>query len=117
MCDQPCIEMDCHGEDWCAITCAAALVGRKWHPVIIHRLLQQGPMRFNELRDAIDGITNKVLSNNLDALEANGLVHRDIIDDKPVKVEYSLTDLGASLEPVIDALQDWGSDHITPPEE
>ncbi len=107
--------MDCQGADWCAITCAAALIGKKWHPVIIHRLLKKGPLRFNELKDEIDGITNKVLSSNLSALEASELVERTVVKEKPVQVEYALTDLGASLEPVITALQDWGNNHLTAP--
>ncbi len=113
--EQPCMEMDCQGADWCAITCAASLVGRKWHPVIIHRLLVYGPLRFNELKAEIDGITNKVLSSNLEALEDNGLLNREIANEKPVRVEYSLTELGTSLEPVITALQEWGEEHLTPP--
>lgn len=112
--EDDCIAVWCAGDNWCAITCTMELINNKWHPVIIDRLLDRGPLRFNQILDEIDGITNKVLSESLDDLEENGLVNRRIVDEKPVQVEYMLTDRGRSLEPVIRALEDWGTKHLRP---
>jgi DNA-binding HxlR family transcriptional regulator len=95
------LEVWCAGEDWCPVTTTASLIGKKWHPVIIHRLLDNGPSGFNELKDDVDGISSKVLSDSLEDLQDNGLVHREVVSEQPFRVNYSLTDRGASLEPVI----------------
>ena len=109
------LEVWCAGEEWCPVTTTATLIGKKWHPVIIHRLLEHGPSGFNELKTNVDGISSKVLSDSLDDLEEKQLVDREIISEKPVRVQYSLTDHGHSLEPVIFAMRDWGLEHITEP--
>lgn len=105
----------CAGKEWCPITTTATLIGKKWHPVIVHRLLEEGPLGFNALKEAVDGISSKVLSDSLEDLEEKRLVDREIISDKPFRVEYSLTDHGESLEPVIYAMRDWGVEHLTKP--
>lgn len=109
----------CEGEDWCALTCAARLLGKKWHPVIISRLMADGPLGFNELKRRTGQISSKVLSDSLDTLEEEDLVDREIVNEKPVRVNYSLTEQGRSLEPVIDAMRAWGEEHLEPssPEE
>lgn len=107
----------CPGEGWCSITATASVVGKKWHPVIIHRLLSNGPLGFNALQDEVNGISSKVLSESLDDLEEKRMVSRTIVSEKPVRVEYALTDLGESLEPVVMALADWGEQHLDPVEE
>ncbi|QHS16702.1 winged helix-turn-helix transcriptional regulator [Halopenitus persicus] len=109
------LEVWCAGEDWCPVTTTATLIGKKWHPVIIHRLLEHGPSGFNELQDAVDGISSKVLSDSLEDLQENRLVEREIISEKPFRVQYSLTDHGRSLEPVIYSMRDWGVQHLAPP--
>ena len=114
--EDECIAVWCAGEEWCEITCAMNVLGNKWHPVIIHRLLDHDRLRFNELVDEIGGITNKVLSESLDDLEEKELLDRTIVNEKPVKVEYSLTDRGRSVEPVIDALGEWGRTQLRPAE-
>ncbi|MFB6112411.1 MAG: winged helix-turn-helix transcriptional regulator [Halobacteriaceae archaeon] len=106
----------CSGEEWCPVTSTASLVGKKWHPVIIHRLLEEGPQGFNELKTAVDGISSKVLSDSLDDLEEKDLIDRAVVSEKPVRVRYSLTDRGASLEPVIMAMAEWGQQHLRPAE-
>jgi DNA-binding HxlR family transcriptional regulator len=83
------------------------LTSRKWTRAIVERLLAHGSLRYNELSGEIDGISDKVLSETLEAMEEYGLVERTVIDDRPVKVEYSLTEAGAALEEVIDAVADW----------
>ncbi|SEH42813.1 DNA-binding transcriptional regulator, HxlR family [Halopenitus malekzadehii] len=107
------LEVWCAGEEWCPVTTTATLIGKKWHPVIVHRLLEHGPSGFNELKENVDGISSKVLSDSLDDLGEKQLVDREIISEKPVRVRYSLTDHGESLKPVIYAMRDWGLEHIT----
>lgn len=106
--DTTCLAGWCGDEDWCAVTCAAEVIGKKWHPVIIHRLLASGPLGFNGLEDAIDGISSNVLSNSLDRLEEDDIVDRKIANEKPFRVAYSLTERGHELRPVIEAMNDWG---------
>ncbi|MFW5939170.1 MAG: winged helix-turn-helix transcriptional regulator [Halolamina sp.] len=103
----------CAGEEWCPVTTTALLIGKKWHPVVIHRLLKDGPSGFSELETSVDGISSKVLSDVLDDLQHKRLIDREIVSEKPVRTEYSLIDHGASLETVIVAMRDWGQQHIT----
>ena len=111
------LEVWCAGEDWCPVTTTASLIGRKWHPVIVHRLLEHGPSGFNELKTDVDGVSSKVLSDSLENLEEKGFVDREIVSEKPFRVRYSLTQHGSSLEPVIVAMRDWGTEHLTEPDE
>lgn len=104
----------CAGEEWCPITTTATLIGKKWHPVIVHRLLDSGPSGFNELKADVDGISSKVLSDSLEDLQEHGIVDREVVNDQPFRVRYSLTDRGASLEPVIAEMAAWGSEHLQP---
>lgn len=112
--EEECLAVWCAGADWCAVTCTMEVIGRKWHPVIIHRLLQDGPLRFNELVDGVGAITNKVLTNSLKDLQEKDLVERTVVNDQPVEVEYALTERGRSLAPVIRALEAWGTSHLRP---
>ncbi|GGL30489.1 HxlR family transcriptional regulator [Halarchaeum grantii] len=107
----------CPGNEWCSITATASLIGKKWHPVIIHRLLNNGSAGFNELQEQVDGISSKVLSESLDDLEEKGLLDREVIEEKPVRVRYSLTETGESLETVVRALAEWGDEHLEPAED
>jgi DNA-binding HxlR family transcriptional regulator len=106
----------CAGEEWCPITTTATLIGKKWHPVIIHRLLQNGPSGFNDLKSDVDGISSKVLSDSLEDLQDNSLIDRTVLSEQPFRVQYSLTGRGESLEPVIEAMAEWGQTHLRPPE-
>jgi DNA-binding HxlR family transcriptional regulator len=106
----------CAGDDWCPVTTTATLVGKKWHPVIIHRLLEHGPLGFNALKEEVDGISSKVLSDSLSDLEESQLVERSIVSEKPFRVEYSLTERGAGLRPVIEAMAEWGQTYLREPE-
>jgi len=107
----------CAGEEWCPITTTATLIGKKWHPVILDRLLKSGPSGFNELKGDVDGISSKVLSDSLEDLQEKGLVDRAVISEQPFRVQYSLTERGASLEPVITAMGEWGAEHLRAPED
>ncbi len=104
----------CNGEEWCSVTSTATLIGKKWHPVVIERLLSSGPMGFSELQEAVDGISSKVLSDTLKDMENKTLVDREVISDRPVRVRYSLTERGADLRPVIEAMNEWGTQHLRP---
>lgn len=112
--EDECIAVWCAGEEWCAVTCTMKLIGNKWNPVIIDRLLKNEPLRFSELLDEIPEITNKVLSENLDDLEEKELIDRTVVEEKPVGVEYTLTEQGRSLESVIDCLDSWGEAYLKP---
>ncbi|MFB6297687.1 MAG: winged helix-turn-helix transcriptional regulator [Salinirussus sp.] len=107
----------CAGDEWCPITTTATLIGKKWHPVIVHRLLNAGPLGFNALKEEVDGISSKVLSDSLDDLEGAQLVERTVISEKPFRVEYSLTARGRELQPVIEAMREWGERHLVPAED
>lgn len=89
-----------------------AVVGRKWQPVIVYHLLETGPLGFSALKNRTDGISSKMLSESLDELEAAGLVAREVVSDKPVRVEYALTETGESLEGLVREMVSWGSRHI-----
>ena len=91
---------------------ATAILGKKWHPILIHILQREGPLGFNDLKASVEGISDKVLSESLDDLEAAGVVSRDVIDAKPVRVEYALTDAGADLGPVIEELWQWSQKYL-----
>jgi DNA-binding HxlR family transcriptional regulator len=72
---------------------------------------------FNALKEVVDGVSSKVLSDSLEDLEDHGLVDRTVISEKPFRVEYSLTDRGQSLEPVISAMRTWGKEYLAAPQD
>jgi Predicted transcriptional regulators len=86
-------------------------IADKW-AVLVLGLLVDGPIRFNELRRRIEGLSQKMLSQCLKSLERDGLVHRHAIATVPVTVEYSITDLGRTLAETVDALRLWAETHI-----
>jgi DNA-binding HxlR family transcriptional regulator len=86
-------------------------LGRKWHLRIVYQLLDNGPMGFSALKSEIVGVSSKMLSESLTRLEDDGLVDREIVSDQPVRVEYSLTERGRALEPVVSAVIGWGSEY------
>lgn len=85
---------------------AAETLGRRWNPQIV-RVLLGGPRRFGEIRDAIPGISDHLLSGRLKQLEAEGIVRRDVVEDRPVLIEYRLTQAGEDLGDAIRALSSW----------
>jgi DNA-binding HxlR family transcriptional regulator len=87
------------------------VVGRKWHPLLVYHLLNDGPLGFSALKTRVDGISSKMLSESLDDLQATGIVSRELLSDQPVRVEYSLTARGRALEPVMTEIVRWGSEH------
>jgi DNA-binding HxlR family transcriptional regulator len=91
----------------CAVEAAISLIDGKWKAVILYHLLD-GPIRFNALRRMTGDITQRMLTNQLRELEADGLIHREVFAQVPPRVDYSLSDRGLSLSPIIMALKDWG---------
>ena len=86
------------------------LMGDRWKILIVRDLLT-GTKRFGELKKSLVGISQKVLTQHLRIMEANGLVHRKVYAEVPPRVEYSLTDLGRSLKLVHDAMRQWGEEY------
>jgi DNA-binding HxlR family transcriptional regulator len=102
----------CETQEWCPVTVTSELLSRKWHPVILHRLLQR-PMGFNELQREVHHISDKVLSDSLEDLCDKGIVEKEVLNEKPKEVEYSLTEVGESLREVIEPMFDWGQENAS----
>jgi DNA-binding HxlR family transcriptional regulator len=105
------------GPESSPLAVTAAIVGKKWHPHIVVELLDNGPLGFNDLKESVDGISDKVLSESLDDLQERDVVVRTVIDDKPVRVEYSLTEWGEQLELVVTAMEEWGERYLDRPDD
>lgn len=98
----------------CSVEGALRFIDGKWKGVVLYQLLQ-GTLRFNELRRRIPNCTQRMLTNQLRELEVDGLVARRVHAEVPPRVEYSLTELGLTLRPVITALKAWGDAHAVLP--
>jgi len=96
----------------CPIMAAIAMISDKWKVLIIYQLCD-GTKRFNELMRSLQGITQRVLTNQLRELEADGLVSRKVYAEVPPRVEYSLTKVGRTLLPVLEKLEEWARKHST----
>lgn len=94
----------------CPVEITMGLIGDKWKVLIIRDLLT-GTKRFGELKKSLNTITQKVLTNNLRQMEASGLIERKVYAEVPPKVEYSLTDTGISLKPILDSMVAWGNEY------
>ena len=95
----------------CPVETTLMLIGNKWQVLILRDLNLNGTMRFKALQRSIGGISQKVLTSNLRAMEESGIVHREVFAEVPPRVEYSLTELGETLQPVIDAMWAWGESY------
>lgn len=91
----------------CPVATTVALIGSKWK-LLIMRNLQMRTWRFNELKKDLEGISQKVLTDSLRSMEKDGIVVRTVYAEVPPRVEYSLSELGKSMYPIIDAMADWG---------
>ena len=100
----------------CPVETTLTLIGDKWK-VLILRDLMPGTKRFGELKKSVGGVSQKVLTAQLRAREESGLVRRRVYAEVPPRVEYSLTDLGRSLKPILDAMLAWGQAYKTLQEE
>mgnify|MGYP002571059784 CR=1 FL=1 len=93
----------------CPVETTLMLIGDKWKVLILRDLLP-GTKRFSELKKSIGTVSQKVLTAQLRDMERNGLVNRKVYPEVPPRVEYSLTELGRSLKPILDAMWDWGEE-------
>jgi DNA-binding HxlR family transcriptional regulator len=87
------------------------IIGGKWKPLIIYHLGNKKVQRFSELKRTMPSITQKMLTQQLRELEADGIVHRTVYPQVPPKVEYSLTEMGESVVPVLRQMCQWGSSY------
>ena len=94
----------------CPVATTVQLIGNKWKLLIIRNLLQR-PWRFNELQKNLEGISQKVLTDSLRSMEADGIITRTVYPEVPPRVEYALSELGESLKPILDAMKAWGEDY------
>lgn len=96
----------------CPIEHTVNLIGHKWKVLIIRNLMNEGTLRFGELSKGIHGISQKMLTQQLRQLEEDRIILRKVYPEIPPKVEYSLTELGMTLKPILDAMSSWGKEHI-----
>ena len=94
----------------CPVATTVALIGSKWKLLIMRNLLAR-PWRFNELKKDLEGISQKVLTDSLRSMEADGIITRTVYPEVPPRVEYALSDLGESMRPIMDAMEIWGTEY------
>ena len=94
----------------CPVATTVQLIGSKWKLLIIRNLMER-PYRFNELQKSLEGISQKVLTENLRSMENDGIVSRRVYEEVPPRVEYALTELGVSMRPILDAMAEWGNNY------
>ena len=91
----------------CPVATTVQLIGNKWKLLIIRNLLVR-PWRFNELQKNLDGISQKVLTDSLRTMEADGIITRTVYAEVPPRVEYALSELGESMRPILNSMEQWG---------
>ena len=94
----------------CPVATTVQMIGSKWKLLIMRNLLQR-PWRFNELKKDLEGISQKVLTDSLRLMEADGIITRTVYPEVPPRVEYALSDLGESMRPIMDAMEIWGTEY------
>ena len=94
----------------CPVATTVALIGSKWKLLIMRNLLAR-PWRFNELKKDLEGISQKVLTDSLRSMEADGIITRTVYPEVPPRVEYALSDLGESMRPIIMSMEAWGKNY------
>ena len=94
----------------CPVATTVQIIGSKWKLLIMRNLLQR-PWRFNELKKGLEGISQKVLTDSLRSMEADGIITRTVYPEVPPRVEYALSDLGESMRPIMDAMEIWGTEY------
>ena len=97
----------------CKVNEALGILVGKWKPIILLHLFTEGTQRFSELKRLMPGITQKMLTKQLRELEDEDIINRVIYPQVPPKVEYSISEYGKSLQPVLDVMHEWGTDHAT----
>lgn len=94
----------------CPVATTVQIIGSKWKLLIMRNMLQR-PWRFNELKKDLEGISQKVLTDSLRSMEADGIITRTVYPEVPPRVEYALSDLGESMRPIMDAMEIWGTEY------
>ena len=94
----------------CPVATTVQLIGSKWKLLILRNLMAR-PWRFNELRRDLEGISQKVLTDSLRAMEEDGIITRTVYPEVPPRVEYALSPLGESMRPILDAMEEWGTNY------
>ena len=94
----------------CPVATTVQLIGSKWKLLILRNLLQR-PYRFNELQKSLEGISQKVLTDSLRSMEADGIITRTVYPEVPPRVEYALSELGETMRPIIKSMEMWGIDY------
>ena len=94
----------------CPVATTVRLIGSKWKLLILRNLMVR-PWRFNELRRDLERISQKVLTDSLRALEEDGIITRTVYPEVPPRVEYALSPLGESMRPILDAMEEWGTNY------
>ncbi|WP_156288446.1 winged helix-turn-helix transcriptional regulator [Oceanobacillus salinisoli] len=96
----------------CRVEDALGILVGKWKPIILLHLLKEGTQRFSELKRSLPGITQKMLTKQLRELEEEDIIERVVYPQVPPKVEYSITEYGKTLEPILHAMHEWGTKHM-----
>ncbi|MCA0985707.1 winged helix-turn-helix transcriptional regulator [Guptibacillus algicola] len=96
----------------CKVETALDILVGKWKPVILFNIFQHGTLRFSELQRLIPNITKKMLTTQLRELEYHDIINRKVYPQVPPKVEYSITDYGKGLTPLLESMHEWGLSHI-----
>ena len=94
----------------CPVATTVSLIGSKWKLLIMRNLLAR-PWRFNELQKNLEGISQKVLTDSLRSMEADGIITRTVFPEVPPRVEYALSKLGESMRPIIKSMEEWGLEY------
>lgn len=94
----------------CPVATTVQMIGSKWKLLIMRNLLTR-PWRFNELQKSLEGISQKVLTDSLRSMESDGIIIRTVFAEIPPRVEYSLSELGESMRPIINSMEQWGKDY------
>ena len=94
----------------CPVATTVRLIGSKWKLLILRNLMAR-PWRFNELRRDLEGISQKVLTDSLRAMEEDGIITRTVYPEVPPRVEYALSPLGESMRPILNAMEEWGTNY------
>lgn len=94
----------------CPVATTVQIIGSKWKLLIMRNLFMR-PWRFNELKNNLEGISQKVLTDSLRSMEKDGIIIRTVYPEVPPRVEYSLNELGESMRPILDAMELWGKSY------
>ncbi len=94
----------------CPVATTIQLIGSKWKLLIMRNLMSR-PWRFNELRKDLEGVSQKVLTDSLRAMESDGIITRTVYPEVPPRVEYALSPLGETMRPILDAMEKWGREY------